>query len=52
VHVSAVFVIAAVSAAVTVGGTIWLFVWAARKDGEDQERRDQEERRTFGSPPP
>jgi hypothetical protein len=45
----AAFVIATVSALLTVGGTIWLFVWAARKDGEDQERRD---RQTTGSPPP
>lgn len=44
--------IATISAVVTVTATIWLFVWAARKDGQDQERRDQEERRTFGSPPP
>jgi len=39
--VNAAFVIATVSAVLTVGGTIWLFVWAARKDGQDQERRDR-----------
>jgi hypothetical protein len=38
----AAFVIATVSAIVTVAATIWLFVWAARKDGEDQRRRDRQ----------
>ncbi|HVV58825.1 MAG TPA: hypothetical protein VHC45_10710 [Gaiellaceae bacterium] len=45
----AALVIASVSAAVSAVGVIWLFVWAARKDGEyDQEaqRRTGIRRRT------
>jgi hypothetical protein len=39
----AAVVIASVLAALVAIGVLWLFVWAARKDGEDQERRDRQQ---------
>jgi hypothetical protein len=45
--VNAAIVIASVSAAFAVVFVLWLFVWAARKDGEDQQRRDR-----YGGRPP
>jgi hypothetical protein len=41
---TAALVIASVSALVTAGIVLWLFVWAARKDGEF----DQAEQRRLG----
>ncbi|HEX7083174.1 MAG TPA: hypothetical protein VF186_03570 [Gaiellaceae bacterium] len=37
----AAVVIASVLAALVAIGVLWLFVWAARKDGEDQAERDR-----------
>lgn len=43
---TAVFVIATVSALVTAAVVLWMFVWAARKDGEyDRAVRSRHDRR-------
>jgi hypothetical protein len=38
----AALVIASVAAGATAVGVVVLFVWAARKDGQDQEARDRQ----------